>query len=507
MSWFRKLLRKFSRQNENVRAWGYDAGSFDKENKNWFVPTGESSETTARYNRDIVRNRARDLERNSDMAKSVVHAFRRNVVGAGFRLQARTAKAGFNADIEKAWRQWTKARNCDVTGQQSFNQMLRMAVERKKVDGGILFRKCYTAGGLVPFKLQAIEVDEIDTSQYMPKNPANKIVDGIEYDAYNKPVGYWIRQYSLDGYQLLEPEYVEAKDIIFYFQKNRPSQVREMSDLAPTITRIRDVNEFVKAVSLKERIAACLSVFITKTSTTPSAGMGRGIGQPAAPARNNKSYDGKRITPGMIMELNEGENVNSVSPPGAGAEAAEYLKIQQGLIASGQGISYEALTRDMSQTNYSSARQGLIEDRLIFEDEIELLSEKIMDEVYETFVINAVVAGVVKAPAAFWNKLDDFLQHEWVASPKAWIDPLKEANANKIALATGQKTFKEVCAENGRDFEEVLDEIAQIKAYADKLGLSLTEGGILFGVTEQAKEDPAQQPEEQGQEPVQGNKT
>ena len=311
MSWFSNLVGVFSprraaemeawqAQRELIKRWGYDAGGYDKENRHWLAPM-ESSETTASHDRDTVRARARDLERNSDIAKSVVHAFKRNVVGSGFKLQARTAKTKFNADIELAWRRWTKARNCDVTGQQSFNQLLRMAVERKKVDGGILFKKCYTPGGLVPFKLQALEVDELDTSQYTPKNPANKIINGIEYDAYNKPVGYWIRRYSLDGYQIIGPEYVEAKDIIFYFQKSRPSQVREMSDMAPTLTRIRDVNEFVKAISIKERIAACLSAFITKTSSTPTGGMGRGLGAP--PAAPKHSYEGKRITPRQFFHI------------------------------------------------------------------------------------------------------------------------------------------------------------------------------------------------------------
>lgn len=57
-----------------------------------------------------------------------------------------------------------------------------------------------------------------------------------------------------------------AKDIIYYFTKNRPSQIREMSDLAPTATRVRDANEFMTAVSVKERIAACLAVFVKKLS-------------------------------------------------------------------------------------------------------------------------------------------------------------------------------------------------------------------------------------------------
>ena len=74
------------------------------------------------------------------------------MVGKGFTLQARTQSDELNSQVEALWRQWTKSRNCDVTGQQSLNQMLRMAVQRKKVDGGILFLKCYTKDGCKPWK-------------------------------------------------------------------------------------------------------------------------------------------------------------------------------------------------------------------------------------------------------------------------------------------------------------------------------------------------------------------
>ncbi|MFR3304043.1 MAG: phage portal protein [Faecalibacterium prausnitzii] len=33
------------------------------------------------------------------------------------------ATTNWTKKLEKAWRQWCKARNCDVTGEQSFNQM------------------------------------------------------------------------------------------------------------------------------------------------------------------------------------------------------------------------------------------------------------------------------------------------------------------------------------------------------------------------------------------------
>ena len=54
--------------------------------------------------------------------------------------------------------------------------MLRMAERRKKVDGGILFKKCYTGGGLLPFKLQALEVDELDTGRVAPHNPKCRVI-------------------------------------------------------------------------------------------------------------------------------------------------------------------------------------------------------------------------------------------------------------------------------------------------------------------------------------------
>jgi len=179
---------------------GYDAAGYGRLNAGWRVHN-ESAEVTDRFSRDVVRARARDLERNSDIAQSILHAYKRNVVGKGYTLQAKTGNDELDEKLEKAWRQWCKARNCDVTGEQSFNQMLRMAVDRKKVDGGLLFLYRYTKQGLVPFQLQAIEVDELDVTASKPKHQGNRVVGGIEYNQWRRPVGYWINQYDIE-----EPE-------------------------------------------------------------------------------------------------------------------------------------------------------------------------------------------------------------------------------------------------------------------------------------------------------------
>lgn len=453
----------------------YDAGSYEHNNRNWNV-TNESAEITDRYSRDTIRARARDLERNSDIMNSITSAWKRNIIGSGFILQAKTPDAELNKQIERAWKKWCKKQNCDVTQTQSLNQMLRMAVNRKKVDGGILFIKRYTNTGMIPFKLQVIEVDELDTIATAPKNKGNKVVGGIEYNAYNAPVGYFIKQYDIDGYNLSTPVYVEAKNVIFYFSKKRPSQLREISDMAPTIPRIRDVNEFITAVSVKERILACFAVFIKRM--LPTQGINGSIGRGTGAEGKRMSYEGKTIAPGMMKELNAGDEIQVASPAGQSADATSYTKLEQRMISASQGLSYEATSRDMAESTYSSARQNIIEDDLTYQEDVELIKE-IIDEIYETFVISLVLSGTINV-SGFWENKDSYFDHEWIKEPKPWIDPAKESNANKVALMTGQKTFKQIAAENGRDWKDQIDDMAEVLNYGNEKGIDM--GGVIFGI-------------------------
>lgn len=449
----------------------YDAASSGRINSGWRV-VNESAELTDRYSRDVVRARARDLERNSDIAQAVVHAYKRNVVGRGYTLRAMTGDDSLDNQIERAWKRWCKARNCDVTGEQSFNSILRMMVERKKYDGGILIHFCYTPGGLLPFKLQCLEVDELDITQSSPRHRGNRVVGGIEYNRYRRPVGYWFRQYDLDGYQVMEPMFIEAKNIFFYKNKHRPSQLREMSDLTPTITRVRDTNEFITAVSIKERIAALVGLVIKKT--LPAGGSGRSA---ARGPDGQVDYSAKKMTPGMILELGAGDDVEVVDPKSAATDATAFLKTQQGLIGSGQGLSYEAVSRDMNGATYSSARQNAQEDENTYTEEIELLTA-FMSEAYEHFVISGCLTGLFTIPD-FWERKEEYLNHAWIKTPKKWIDPVKEANADKIALQSGQKTFQDLCAERGKDWKEAVSEIAEVLNYGRKVGIDM--GGVIFG--------------------------
>ncbi len=163
----------------------YDAASYKRPNGNWRV-LNESAEQTDRFSRDTVRARARDLERNSDVMNAVLGAYKRNIFGSGYKLRPGTGDSELDKKISDYWKIWCKKQNCDVTGTQSLNAIMRMVIQRKRVDGGVFLVKRYISGDLVPFKLQILEVDELDTTFTSPHEKGNRVVGGVEYNAWNK---------------------------------------------------------------------------------------------------------------------------------------------------------------------------------------------------------------------------------------------------------------------------------------------------------------------------------
>ena len=320
----------------------------------------------------------------------------------------------------------------------------------------------------LPFMLQLREVDEIDGNKfsYQLNNDGNRIINGIELNKYNKPVAYWLKTISPDGLQIGDSKRVPAERVIYLRMKKRPSQIREVSQLASTADRIRDVNEYSEAVSIKERVLACLSVFIKKA--IPGYGsVGRGS-IPANQKDSSSGYETKTLAPGMITELQPGDDVASVNPSGQASNAKEFITSQIRLSGSGQGLSYETVARDMSESNYSSARQGMIEDRKTYEFYQEFLKRHFCRVVYREVITQAVLSNRLKIPDFFEDK-ERYLYHNWIAPGLEWIDPLKEVNANKIALESNQKTLAQICAERGLDWREVLQQRAKEQTMVTKL--------------------------------------
>lgn len=80
------------------------------------------------------------------------------------------------------------------------------------------------------------------------------------------------------------------------------------------------------------------------------------------------------------------------------------------------------------------------------------------------------MAKSLDIPDYFTNP-EKYTECKWIAKGMSWIDPVKEVNANRIALETNQTTLQEVAAEQGKDWRAILEQRAKEKQLMKELGL------------------------------------
>lgn len=137
------------------------------------------------------------------------------------------------------------------------------------------------------------------------------------------------------------------------------------------------------------------------------------------------------------------------------ADVVDFLRAQQREVAAGVGLLYEQLTGDLSATNYSSARFGLLEHRR----RLRLLQRTVL---------------VDQLLAPLWRRFVELAEHNrWVPPGTAagpaprWVlpgfeatDPEKEVRADALAVENRFKSRVEVIESRGLDIDELDAEIA-----------------------------------------------
>jgi lambda family phage portal protein len=165
----------------------------------------------------------------------------------------------------------------------------------------------------------------------------------------------------------------------------------------------------------------------------------------------------------MIEYLKPGEEVNFGSPAAASGYG-DYTATQLHAIAAGAGVTYEQLTGDFSQVNYSSARAGMLE----FRELVELFRwiyfvPMVCQPIFDWFVDAAWTAGKVRT-----NSYDGVV---WTPPKWEWVDPLKDVQGEKLETISGFKTLSSILRGRGLDPDEVFKEYADERAKLKALGL------------------------------------
>ncbi|MGT2507904.1 phage portal protein [Cupriavidus basilensis] len=428
---------------------GYDAAKVGRRTDGWIAGGGSANaEIAPALHR--VRNRCREVVRNNEYAASALDKLVANTVGTGF-----TAKA----PNQQLWNDWCDY--CDADGQLDFNGLTELGHRTRREAGEVIFRfrsRLPEDGLPVPLQIQVLEPDHIDSSRTGPMNNGNYAIAGVEFDQLGRRVAYWLfpqHPGEIAGYRLnsLESKRVPASEVLHYYRKRRPSQVRGMPELGVSLLRLRDLADYEAAELVRKKIEACFVAFVRTDNQAQALGEAR---QSATGQRNEK------VAPGMIKYLSNAEGVEFGSPTASGGYG-EYTSTQLHAIAIGAGTTYEQMTGDLSRVNYSSIRAGLVEFRQLVQAEQWLaLTPMVLKPIAQRFQITAKLAGAQR------EAISPFV---WTPPKLQWVDPFKDVMATKEALRGTLMSLSEAIRERGEDPDKVFEEIRTERARLKELGI------------------------------------
>lgn len=448
-----------ARARARLMARHYDAASIGRRTDGWHRLGTDANAAAAGATLAYLRAQARDLTRNNPWARRGTRRILSDTVGCGIRPKA----TGRGADkVMEKWRTWAETTECDAAGLCTFYSMQRLILRTVAVSGECLVRRRVRKiddGLTVPIQLQVLEPDFIDTMRDRIDLPnGGEILQGIEFDAIGRRVAYWLFDKHPGSGRLVNPvsRRIPADGIAHIYDIERPGQARGASWLASVDVRLHDFGEFEDATLSKQKIAACMAVFLTDLD-----GTGAAIGQASIDGPTGQAVD--TFEPGMIVPLPPGKQVTVANPP-TSTDHQSYSATALRGIAAGMGTTYSGMTGDYSQANYSSERAA----RLDHQGDVESWQEHMLipllcQPVWRWFLDVMILAGnkVEVAPA------------EWTCQPMAILDPEKEADADIKLIRAGLKSWACAVRERGYDADEVIAEIAEYNAEYDTYDLVL----------------------------------
>lgn len=449
-----------------------------------FRPSEAAINTLLVQSGPILRARARHLVRNNPYAKKAQRVFVTALVGTGIRPIPQIENANLKALATRLWSDWCD--EADADGVVDFYG-LQVLAARAMFDAGecfMRFRPRLPEDGLsVPFQIQLLESEFCPYELNSIASNGNVIKAGIEFDKIGRRVAYWFwkrhpgEYLSTNG---VDQGYtrVPAEEVVHLFEPLRPGQIRGVSWLSAAIVRAYVLDQYDDAELERKKTAALFAGFIVKKSAD-DAGPLEPQDQPSVVqadshvAAPDEAVAG--LTPGMLQVLLEGEDIKFSNPADVGPnyEAFEYRALL-GLCAA-MDMPYSSVTGDRNKASYSSERSGQLDMRAA----ISLIQRTVMifqmcKPTFKRFMSDAVLVAALPIKAADFNKsMRDYVRAKWIPPRQEWVDPLKDTQAENLAMRAGITSREAVIASRGGDLAEVDDAIARSNQSADGHGLVL----------------------------------
>lgn len=442
----------------------YDADGRGRRVENWMAPSTSADAANSR-GFTTKRDRSRDLVRNNPYAQRVIRLWETALIGHGWSFKAKAGRRNGGGRGQRAtdeFRAWAAdPLQCDHEGLSNFDRLMAKAARCWKDSGEVLIRfhapspaKVRRLGLRIPIQLQVLEPDwlaEDHDGIHTAGTPEGGWTHrGIEYDADGTRLSYWIYNHhpGESSVRVVSPESnrVPADQIIHLFSDDRAQQSRGVTCLAPVMITLRDLDDYMDAQLLKQKVSACMTGVIVDVDG----------------ASDQKSDVGDRIEPGAMVRLGPGQDVRFSSPPSVG-EIDSIMRVYLLRIAIGTNVPYELLTGDFQGTNFSAGRLGWQSFNKQTVSEQQQILVPAFNRIWIWWARSASMVGIAT----------DGLTPDWTPPPPQPYDPAADTKAKISKIRAGLLPPQEGIREEGLEPEDVIQQYREWNSAIDDAGIVL----------------------------------
>lgn len=396
-----------------------------------------------------------------------------------------TLKAGqpdlfANNLIERAWKEWQKRENCTVGRRHTYAQTREQRLFMAGRDGDCFIRhiRGSAAKNKFGYAIQIIAAEWIDHSlnQILPNG--NQIKMGIEYDEWGAVVRYHVIK-RLPGDWLynnlagtsgrwspgMSHEPIDVRDMIHYCRHEDSESGRDAPWITSVIAKLRHLDKYSEAELIAARAGACKGGHYVATMA------GADMRDLADKIEANGEKLTETVEPAMWKALPFGWEAREHDPKHPNGNFPLFKKECLREIAAGVGDQYSTFAGDLGDANYSSMRAGSLDVREFWM----LLQRFDIDTaevpIFEAWLEMALGNKAIPLPLV---KFDKFNHPKFQGRRWPWVDPLKDAKADQVAIDSVLTSRSRICNENGDDFEEIVEEQAMEAILMAEAGLMVS---------------------------------
>ena len=303
--------------------------------------------------------------------------------------------------------------------------------------------------------IEIIEADQIDEELNRAASQGkNQIRMGVEVDRFKRPVAYHIKTDHPGDSEIVTPlrpktQRVEAARVVHIYKQLRAGQTRGEPWMASALSSLKMLGALREAAIVNARLGASKLGFFVSPG-------GDGF---APDTLGDNDIPMMSAEPGTFTTLPEGVRVESFEPQFPSSDLGTFATSILRGIASGLGVTYNALNNDLEATSYSSIRQGALEERDTYRGIQRFLIDHMIQPIYRAWLSAAMEVDSFGIPVRQYERFADaslFRGRTW-----NWVDPLKETQSLISGLNAGILSIEDAANHYGRDSEELLAQIAR----------------------------------------------